>query len=300
MMAVCVRIARRLRYGLFIGMLGVAGACGIGGFWIESADGYVLEGPHVLSLMADKLNGAKTLQVHQQVTIEDPAISAEPVLLEETLRYLFPGNFRSDILQQNTRRIHVVSQGQKLTIVDDKITGTPEGPYDQYKDLLLSNSAHMLQKILYMNGVDVGITSLGRLGDQIVFVIGAIYPDESVPQVWVDKDQFVPLRWLFIRKGKGPSQADDRWDFLYAQWQKIDGAYYPFKIETFHNRQRIRLIRVTKADVNAVIDGELFNIAHLKSIHQMQQVPEPKEDQTPSEVDEVRRTIEEFKKKFEP
>ncbi len=300
MIAVYARIVRRLRYGLLISLLGIAGVCCVGGLWIDSADGYVLEGPHVLSLMADKLNGVKTLQVSQQVTIEDPTVSIEPVTLDETLRFIFPGNFRSDILQQNARRIHVVSQGQALTIVDDKITGTPEGYYDQYKDLLLYSSAHMLQKILFIHGVDVGITSLGRLGDQIVFVIGAIYPDESVSQVWVDKDQFVPLRWLSVRKGKGPSQADDRWEFLYAQWQKIDGAYYPFKIETFHNRQRIRLIQVTKADANAVIDGELFNIAHLKSVHQMQQVPEAKEDQTPSEVDEVQRTIEEFKKKFEP
>jgi outer membrane lipoprotein-sorting protein len=299
-MAVYARIARRLRYGLFIGLLGLAGACGFGGFWIESAVGYILEGPHVLSLVADKLNGVKTLLVNQQVTIEDPSVSAEPVSRDETLRFVFPGNFRSEILQPNSRRIHVVSQGQKLTIVDDKIIGTPEGYYDQYKDLLLYNSAHMLQKILYMHGVDVGITSLGRLGDQVVFVIGAIYPDESVSQVWVDKDQFVPLRWLTVRKGKGVSQADDRWEFLYTQWQKIDGAYYPFKVETFHNRQRIRLIRVTKADANAVIDGELFNIAHLKSVHQMQPVPEPKGDQTPSDVDEVQRTIEEFKKKFEP
>jgi outer membrane lipoprotein-sorting protein len=300
MMAVYARIARQLRYGLFTGLLVLATAWGVGCLWTNTANGYVLEGHQVLTLMAGKLSGVKSLRVDQQVTVEDPAISGEPVALDETLSFLFPGNFRSDILHQDTRRIHVVSQGQTLTVVDSKITGASEGHYDQYKDLLLYHSDYMLQKIMYMHGVDVGITSLGRLGDQIVFVIGANYPDESVSQVWVDKEQFFPLRWLSVRPGKGPSAEDDRWEFVYSNWQKVDGAYYPFKIETFHNRQRIRLIRVIKADANAILDAELFNIAHLQSTYQMQEMPAPKQVQSPSEVDEVQRTIDEFKKKFEP
>ena len=300
MMAVRSWIVRRFPCGLLASLLGLAAASCIGGLWAGSADGYILEGPHVLSLVANKLSGVKSLRVDQQVTVEDPAISAEPVSLDETLSFVFPGNFRSDILLQNTRRIHVVSQERQLTIVDDRITGNAEGRYDQYKDLLLYNSAHMLQKILYMHGVDVGITSLGRLGDHIVFVVGAHYPDESVSQVWVDKEQFFPLRWLIVTEGGNPSRTEDRWEFLYSQWQKIDGAFYPFKIETFHNQRRIRLIQVTKADASAIIDGELFNISHLQSIYPMQEMPAPREDQTPSDADEVRRTIEEFKKKFEP
>jgi outer membrane lipoprotein-sorting protein len=300
MTAVYARGVRQLRYGLFTGLLVLATVWGVGCLWTNTANGYVLEGPQVLTLMAGKLSGVKSLRVDQQVTVEDPAISGEPVALDETLSFLFPGNFRSDILHQDTRRIHVVSQGQTLTVVDNKITGASEGHYDQYKDLLLYNSDYMLQKILYMHGVDVGITSLGRLGDQIVFVIGANYPDESVSQVWVDKEQFFPLRWLSVRPGKGPSAEDDRWEFVYSNWQKVDGAYYPFKIETFHNRQRIRLIRVIKVDANAILNAELFNIAHLQSTYQMQEIPAPKEDQPPSDVDEVQRTIDEFKKKFEP
>jgi outer membrane lipoprotein-sorting protein len=300
-MAVYARIARSLRRGLFPGLLALATVWSIGSLWTNSADGYVLEGPHVLTLMAGKFSGVKALRVNQLVTVEDPAISGEPVALDETLSFIFPGNFRSDILHLNSRRIHVVSQGQTITIVDNKITGNPQGHYDQYKDLLLYNSPHMLQKILYTHGVDVGITSLGRLGDQVVFVIGANYPDESVSQVWVDKDQFFPLRWLSVRPGRELSPEDDRWEFVYSNWQKVDGAYYPFKIETFHNRQRIRLIRVIKADANAILDAELFNIVHLQSTYQMQEIPaSPVDDQPPSEVDEVQRTIDEFKKKFEP
>ncbi len=294
------RIPRQLRRALGSVRLHLVVAAFIGGLWIAAAHGYVLEGPHVLDLMAAKLSGVKSLRVDQQVLVEDPDISGEPISLDETVSYLFPGNFRSEILRQDMRRIHVVSKGRSLTILDNKIADSSEGRYDQYKDLLLYNSAQGLQKTLYLHGVDAGISSLGRLGDQIVFVIGANYPDESVSQVWVDKEQFLPLRWLTVHQGRDPSAQEERWEVLYSSWQKIDGTYYPFKIETYHNGRRIRLVRVTKADANVVLGAELFDISRLRDVYRTPETQAPMKDSTPSEMDEVQRTINEFKKKFEP
>ena len=260
------------------------------------AYGYVLPGPQITGMMADEIGGNKTLRVDQRVTVMDPAISAEPITFQETLNYIFPDRFRSDIVQASSHRIHVVSHGQTLTVEGDAISSDRQAHYDQYKDLLLYNSAYLLQKTLYNH---VGISSLGRIGDQVVFVIGARYPDESVSQVWVDQERFVPLRWLNVQQGR-EAEPEDRWDFLYSQWQKVDGAYYPFKIETFHNQQLIRRIEVTKVDAKAVIDSELFDIAHLRSVY-VRQVSQPDDDKpSTSGVDEVQRTIEDFKKKFEP
>jgi outer membrane lipoprotein-sorting protein len=299
-MAICLRIVRQIRIRLFIGLLVLASIGCIDGLGTNAADAYVLEGPHVLELMARKLSGVSTMRVHQQVIVDDPAISAEPVVLDETLSYLFPTQFRSEIIHQNSQRIHVVSHGQALTIVDNKITADTQRRSDWYKDLLLYNSARLLHKMLATAGVDVGISSLGRRGDRIVYVIGANYPDESVSQVWVDKDQLLPLRWLIVRKAPGSTDAADRWEFVYTDWQKVDGVSYPFGIETIHNDQRIRRIRVTKVDANAVIDKELVNISQLQSTYPSAEVPAPLEHQPDPGIDEVQRTIEDFKKKFEP
>jgi hypothetical protein len=272
----------------------------MGGTWTGSGQAYVLQGPQILALMADEIGGLKTLRVDQRVTVLDPAVSAEAIGFDETLNYIFPDRFRSEIIHQNTRRIHVVSQGQALTVVDDTISPDPEAHYDLYKDLLLFDSAFLLQKTLYMHGIDVGITSLGRLGDRVVFVIGARYPDESVSQIWVDQENFVPLRWLSVQPGGAATQQEDRWDFLYSLWQKVDGAHYPFQIETFHNKQLIRRIRVTRVDANAAIDGKLFDIAQLRSAYRPKVKPPGPGEQPPSGLEDVQRTIEEFKKKFEP
>jgi hypothetical protein len=272
----------------------------MGGAWTGSGRAYVLQGPQILSLMAHEIGGLKTLRVYQKVTVLDPTISAEAISFDETLNYIFPDRFRSEILHQNTRRIHVFSKGQALTVVGDTISSDPEAHYDLYKDLLLFDSAFLLEKTLYIHGIDVEITSLGRLGDRVVFVIGARYPDESVSQVWVDQESFVPLRWLSVQQVSKAAQQEDRWDFHYSLWQKVGHAHYPFQVETFHNQQLIRRIRVTKVDPNTDVDGRLFDIAQLRSTYRPAVTPAGPGEQPPPGLEDVQRTIDEFKKKFEP
>ena len=276
-------------------------------FWClggGTAAGYVLQGPFVLELMAKKLEGASTLKVTQQVTIEDPTVSAEPLTLSETLSYIFPSQFRSEMVYQDSQRIHVVSHGQELTIVDGRITAAPDGRFDRYKDLLLYNSDRLLYKTLAENGVDVGVCSLGHSGDQIVYVIGARYPDDSVSQLWVDKDEFLPLRWLTVRQSPGASEPGDRWEFVYTGWQKVDGVFYPFNIQTYHNGQHIRSIRVSKVDANAVIDAQSMDIAHLRALYREPEPPPAVQQQSQPDgrpgVEEAQPAIEGTKRKIKP
>jgi hypothetical protein len=269
--------------------------------WAAQAIGHVLEGPHILDLVAGKLSGAQTLQVDQRVTVEDAAVASRPFVLEESLRFIFPTRFRSDMQHDNTQRIHVLSGGQTITVVDGTISSNgPPGRFNRYKDLFLYNSRYLLHKALSNHGIDVGITSLGRMEDHLVFVIGAHYPDDSVSQLWVDKERFVPLRWINILRTEKSGMASERLEFIYRNWQQVDGVLYPMQITTFHNQHPIRQIRVTRVRANAVISPELLDIPHLMTLYprQVKALPEPRSPD--SEVDEVQRTIEEFRKKFEP
>lgn len=268
--------------------------------WAAPVNGYVLKGSHVLDMMVRKLAGAQTLQVDQQVVVLDAAISDQPVELTETLNYVFPDRFRSEIRHEHSHRIQVLSQGQALTIVDDIITAEHEGRFDRYKDLLLYNSRQLMQKVLYSHGVDVGTTSLGRMDNRIVYVIGADYPNASASQVWVDKERFVPLRWINVSPPANGSTEPERLEFIYRNWQNLDGVWYPMLIETYHNRLLVRRIQVTKVQANTAIAGELLNIPHLMTIYKKEAAVPTGEEAPESEVDEVERTIEDFKKKFEP
>ena len=270
--------------------------------WAAPVSGHVLEGAHVLDLMARKLSGAQTLQVDQLVTVEDITVASEPFVLEESLSFIFPNRFRSDIQHENTHRIHVLSHGQTITVVDGTIAANGySGRFDRYKDLFLNNSRHLLHKALATYGVDVGITSLGRMEDHVVFVIGANYPDDSVSQLWVDKERFVPLRWINVIKSDETGMVTDRLEFIYRNWQNVDKVLYPMQITTFHNQYPIRQIRVTRVNANVVITPELLDIPHLMTLYPREVVEAPPEDQeSNSDVDEVERTIEDFRKKFDP
>jgi len=272
----------------------------IAGLWNSPAHGYVLKGPHVLDLMTHKLAGAKTLLVDQQVIIEDPAVAGQTIELSEKLSYIFPDRFRSEIQHADSHRIQVLSQGQALTIVDDTIASEQEGRFDRYKDLLLYNSRQLLHKMLYTHGVDVGITSLGRMDDHIVWVVGANYPDVSVSQVWVDKERFVPLRWINVFPSENADGGSDRVEFVYSNWQNLDGVWYPMQIETYHNGKPVRRVRVVKVQANAVIPGESLNISHLMTVYKKADAAHPDDAPPATGVDEVQQTIEDFRKKFEP
>jgi hypothetical protein len=71
------------------------------------------------------------------------------------------------------------------------------------------------------------------------------------------------------------------------------------QIETTLNQQRIRLVRVKTVQSNLVMDAELFNISNLMTLYAPAESEEPL-PQPESELDEVDRTIEDFRKKFEP
>ena len=260
---------------------------------------YVLEGPHIIDLMTQTLGEPKTLRVQQRVTIEDDMISEAPLELTETVSYLFPGRFRSDAWYRTTNRVLVVSYGQALTLIDGKITSHQQSRYDLFKDPLLYRSRVSLLKALLSSGVDVGITSLGQLDQKAVFVIGAQYPDAAVSQLWVDKERFLPLRWVLVTPAGDETASLEKMEFSYINWQKSDKYWYPTIIESFRNGRLIRRIRVQDVMVDAKFSPELLSIAYLLKIYPSAE-PGESAPQPAKRLDDVDRAIDDFKKKFEP
>ena len=92
--------------------------CAMAGFHI-SAYAYVLQGPHILELMTQKYGKAKRLLVSQKLVLFDDDKDKGTIELDETIRYIFPEEFRSDILSENTKRVHIISKGIAVTVIDD-------------------------------------------------------------------------------------------------------------------------------------------------------------------------------------
>ncbi|MBW2598315.1 MAG: hypothetical protein JRC55_06905, partial [Deltaproteobacteria bacterium] len=222
------------------------------------ANAYVLPGPYILKLMTQNLGKAKSLLVSQTLVIHDDTLQKSGVELSETLRYVFPEMFRSDTLSEQVHRIHVLSKGKAVTVIDGKFADESDNRYDWYKNVLLFKPGKMLQDKLSLLGVDVTVSSLGRFQGKPAYILGARYPDETTPQVWLDKDTFRPFRWIMTSKD-GKSRENSL-EVRYLEWQKVKNTWYPMRIEFFMADILVREIHVQNIKVNPSFSKKLFDI----------------------------------------
>jgi hypothetical protein len=160
-------------------------------------DAYVLEGPHVLDLSAKAMGRIAALQVEQKLLVYPQSPETLPTVFDETAIYVMPERFRSDIASERIQRTFLVFADSSLTVIDGR-TVVGENPFDIYQRLLRSRTRPRLIRTLNQMGVETAISSLGRLEERVVFVLGARYPDESVSQLAIDKETFLPARLLLV------------------------------------------------------------------------------------------------------
>ena len=256
---------------------------------------YILRGPHILELMTQKYGKPGSMLVSQKVLFYH-AGETGTTEVSETLRYIFPETFRSDSISENSERIHVKSKGDTMTVIDGKIAITAETMFDIYKDILLYRSRELLRARLSALGVDMSVVAFGRFQDKIAFVIGAEKTDDPVSQVWIDKDSFLPIRWLM--KAHGSDAKKMGMEIRYSEWRQIDNAWYPMQIGFYQDEKPIREIRVEALRMNLSFPRDLFDIERLKAKY-MLAAPEVKDGSVSGEISEIEKSINEFRKKFE-
>ena len=140
------------------------------------------------------------------------------------------------------------------------------------------------------------VVSLGRYKERISYVIGAKYPDESVSQVWIEKNTFRPIRYLLRSGGQHDANLEE---IEYTDYVPLDkGRSYPERILFFQNGQLARMNVLKTFRVNPDVPDQLFDIAHLKTVYHSISSDEPSPS-TESEVDEVKKTIRDFSRTFE-
>ena len=223
-------------------------------------------------------------------------VQTETIQIDESLRYLFSEAFRSDSVSDDNQRIYVFRDGQTLTVIDGVISSGAETRFDLYKDLLLFRSHEVLSARLSDLGIDISLSSLGKFEGQPAFVVGAEYPDETLPQVWIDMETFQPLR-MIIPSGSA-SYSTDFLEIRYSRWQKIGKIWYPMRIEFIQDGATVRTIEVNGYQVDPDFSKDVFDIARLKLEYREPVLTPDLPDETDG-LSEVQKTIERFKKIFE-
>ena len=261
-----------------------------------SAGAYILRGPHLLDLMVQHIGRPHSLLVVQRVVYHDSRLETGAVEARETVRYVFPGTFRSDSRSPNAERIHVKTPGDSLVVVDGRIGVSDEYPFDRYQDILLYRSRRLLEDHLARLGVDIDATGFERFEDGIVLVLGTEKPDARVNQVWFDKETFRPVRWMM--PGHDAEGNECVCDIRYGDWRQVNSAWYPMHIRFYQDDRLVREIGVEQMKVDPEFSKELFDVARLRNEYRTEAV-ETEKERVSDELNEVQETIDEFRKKFE-
>jgi hypothetical protein len=222
---------------------------------------YVLMGAHILDLTVQALGQAETIEVAQTLTIRAPA-PAPASSLQETVRIRRPYDFRADASGKDYERHLLISGPNTLMAVNGVLQDGPLPRYLRYHDILMGRSRQALVDYLRTMGVDVQVSSLGRLEDHYCYVVGARFPNEDVAQFWVDKDTFLPFRLLLpssvLRPDAGPVEI------RYRNWTFADKTAYPQHIVAMQDHQVMEEVRVDRVQVNPVLGGDVFDRAFLR------------------------------------
>jgi hypothetical protein len=265
-------------------------------FSAAPVEAYILRGPHIIDLMVRQMGTPDTLLVSQRVVYHGNRLDASVVQARETVRYVFPDTFRSDSVSEFAARTRLIAGEDGVTIVDGRVASKDDYAFDTYNDILMYRSRPLLSRRLSDLGVNIQSSSFERFQDRIVLVLGTETPDETVSQVWVDKETFKPVRWLM------PGQADDGRRLMrevrYLDWRQVNSVWYPMHMEFYEEGVLLREIRVERMKVNLSFPQALFDVARLRVEHAA--LEDDAGDETVSEeLNEVQESIDEFRKKYE-
>lgn len=227
-----------------------------------SARAYVLMGEHVLDLMVQALGQADTLEATQSLTIYAAPSLPSTSTLQETVRIRFPYDFRADALGDGNQRQMVFSATTALVAVNGVLQDGPPPRYARYADILMAKPRQALTDHLRTMGVDVAVSSLGRLEDRYCYIVGARFPDENAPQLWVDKDSFLPIRLMLPPAARAPE--DGPVEIRYRNWRIAEGTAYPMHVVMLQNHRVMEEIRVERFLVNPEFPSDLFDIWALR------------------------------------
>jgi hypothetical protein len=263
--------------------------------WSTLSRAYVLPGLQLLELMAQEMGKADTFAVSQRLIFVNDRESASGGTFRQMLSYRYPRSFRLESHSENNHRIFLAVDSETMTISGNQRASASEDILDRYSDLLFYRSRELLEERLRLTGLDVMVSSLGRFEGKPCYVLGAQYPDLSSPQIWIEKDTFLPFRWIVPESS--PGNATKLIEFRYLDWQNKEKSWYPLHIQIMEGKMPVREVYVEGLQVNPPLDNSLFDIGYLKKRYPVSATirsnPEPLEPQS-----DIQKTIEDFKKRY--
>jgi hypothetical protein len=102
--------------------------------------------------------------------------------------------------------------------------------------------------------IQTKVDTLTRAGNRVAVVLGAKEWERDRPQIWLDKDRYLPLRLMTL---DGQSLMDIQW----MDWgSRTAGDWFPARFEVRRDGQLVDHCEVEHVEVNVSMPDELFKL----------------------------------------
>jgi outer membrane lipoprotein-sorting protein len=227
-------------------------------FVADTAAAYILPSDFILRMVVEKRRKLGIVDMTVQLTTETDKKGAP---IEERIYIKDP---------ERMRRVRQEEGGTRVTVqVEDKAAEGPENALKPVKGLqdllpvLLQPSGEELEQIqervvsvLKRLGIDTATVTLGRLGSTVAYVIGGKASDTNKPLLWIDKENFLPLKIVTTQKKDGKSE------WVEVRWLEFGssstGDWFPRILEVWKDGKRVERSEVVKVEINKKVPDTLF------------------------------------------
>jgi len=283
-------------------------------------EAFVPQTHHLLHLMIQKIRQPVGLVVYQTRNLMDvskaavpevktPGINVDPnvemktlgtqliqtnsIALDEKLVYVFPGQFRSDIISGTIDRFYVESDSRFIKVADGGVVSQEKSPVDFYSDPLLYRDHESLARQLVMAGVNTDQVTFQRFDNKICYFIGQSPLNEKEPVgLWIEKERLFPVRYVIEKKG---------WTiaFHYGKWQQVSKTWYPMQTTIFVDNQLFATIDVRQLELSSGSAPSLFDVNYIQGRYPARDGFRGEGQASSPGIEELDKQIENFRKLYE-
>jgi len=234
-------------------------------------EAFVPQTPHLLYLVVSKIRVPDGMTIVQTRKIAaaaeseslDPTVSGEAVTetltsdeltIGETLTYLFPKAVRSDLRGGAGHQFYVATGTGFVKVLNKEVIRVDRSLDEYYTDPLLYRDHEIFMTVLADAGINVDKVGLQRFEGNICWFIGEpSFEGDANPGLWIDKDDFFPVRYLIQKAGR-------TMDIRYENWQRISRTWYPRNTRIFVDGDLFVQIDVERMSLASGFSRDLFAI----------------------------------------
>jgi hypothetical protein len=167
-----------------------------------------------------------------------------------------PGRCRLDASTPDAKPIAAVEASGKHRTEGPRVTALAYAVQEVCALLALRSSSEAdarsaLEQHLHALKVETQLTSLGRVGGQVAYVLGGGKPTDG--QLWVFKDSFLPARMRFT------DESGAVWEVRFIDFASpATGTWFPRQVEVLRANELQLRFTTLRGDTHATVPEKLF------------------------------------------